>query len=102
QAVVFDIGRVLIEWDLRHLFAKLIDDPQQLDWFLANVVTFEWHTEHDAGRPLAESVPLLKARFPDYAPLIDAYEPRFLDTIPGPAPGTAELIARLSAKGVPL
>ena len=29
QAVVFDIGRVLIEWDLRHLFAPLIDDPAQ-------------------------------------------------------------------------
>lgn len=102
QAVVFDIGRVLIQWDLRHLYEKLIDDPRELDWFLAHVVTFEWHSAHDVGRPVAESVPLLKARFPDHAHLIDQYEPRFLDTIPGPVPGTAELVERLAARGVPL
>ncbi|MEO0056648.1 MAG: hypothetical protein RIT17_78, partial [Pseudomonadota bacterium] len=42
-AVVFDVGRVLFQWQLGALFAKLIDDPQELDWFLAHVVTEEWH-----------------------------------------------------------
>lgn len=26
RSVIFDVGRVLFDWDLRHLFAKLIDD----------------------------------------------------------------------------
>ena len=102
QAVVFDVGRVLIEWDLRHLFAKLIDDRNQLDWFLANVVTEEWHFQHDAGRPLAEMVPELKALFPDHAHLIDAYQGRFLETIPAQVPGTYALVERLAARRVPL
>lgn len=102
DTVVFDVGRVIVQWDLRSLFAKLIDDPEELDWFLAHVVTEEWHFQHDAGRPLAEMVPERKAQFPDYAPLIDAYALRFLETIPGPVPGTAGLIERLSARGVPL
>lgn len=102
DTVVFDVGRVIVQWDLRSLFAKLIDDPEELDWFLAHVVTEEWHFQHDAGRPLAEMVPERKAQFPDYAPLIDAYALRFLETIPGPVPGTAQLIERLSARGVPL
>ena len=76
QAVVFDVGKVLFEWDLRHLYAKLIDDTDELDWFLANVVTTEWHFRHDAGHALEESVPELKARFPEHAELIDAYAPR--------------------------
>ena len=102
EAVVFDVGRVIVEWDLRNLFEKLIDDAAELDWFLSNVVTEAWHFEHDAGRPLAEMVPERKAQFPDHAELIDAYRSRFGETIPGPVPGTAALIERLAARDVPL
>ncbi|MXO65114.1 HAD family hydrolase [Altericroceibacterium endophyticum] len=100
--VVFDVGRVLIQWDLRHLFAKLIDDPEQLDWFLANVVTEEWHFQHDAGRPVADMVAERSLEFPEYAPLIEAYATRFLETIPGDVAGTHDLVRRLSAQDVPL
>lgn len=102
SAVVFDVGRVIVHWDLRHLFAKLIDNRERLDWFLANVVTEQWHFLHDAGRPVAEMVAQRKREFPDYADLIDAYENRFLETVPGPVDGTADLIRRLHARGVPL
>jgi len=101
-AVVFDIGRVLFDWDLRHLFAKLIADPAELDWFLANVVTEEWHFQSDAGRPLAEMLPELKARFPGHAPLIDAYVARFGETLPHEIPGTHEIARNLAGRGVPL
>lgn len=102
KAVVFDVGRVLYEWDLRHLFAKLIDDEAELDWFLAHVVTPEWHFEHDAGRPLAEMVPERIALFPDHADLIEAYAARFNETIPGPVAGTHAIVDSLSERGVPL
>ena len=102
SAVVFDVGRVMVQWDLRCLFGKLIDDPQELDWFLANVVTEEWHFQHDAGRPLAEMVPERIARFPAYASHIEAYAARFNETLPGPVPGTLELIEALHGAGVPL
>lgn len=100
--MVFDVGRVIIEWDLRHLFAKLIDDAAELEWFCTHVVTEEWHFEHDAGRPLAAMIAERKAQFPDHHALIDAYAARFLETIPGPVAGTAELIGRLAAADVPL
>jgi 2-haloacid dehalogenase len=102
SAVVFDIGRVLFDWNLRHLFAKLIADPAELDWFLANVVTEEWHFQSDGGRPLAEMVPELVARFPDREPLIAAYVERFNETIADPVPGSHDLVRRLSRAGVPL
>lgn len=102
QSVIFDVGRVLFDWDLRYLFAKLIDGKDRLEWFVTNVVTPQWHFQHDAGRPLAEMVPELKAEFPDHAPLIDAYATRFNETIPGPMPGSLELVERLDAAGVPL
>lgn len=102
EAVVFDVGRVIVQWDLRHLFRQLIDDPDELEWFCTHVVTEEWHFQHDAGVALDEMVPARKAQFPDHAHLIEAYRTRFLDTIPGPMPGTAHLIEQLAASEVPL
>jgi 2-haloacid dehalogenase len=102
QAVVFDVGRVLFDWNLRYLFAKLIDEPAQLEWFLAHVVTEEWHFQSDAGRPLAEMVPERQRQFPEHAALVDAYRDRFNETIDRPIEGTHALVRRLHAAGVPL
>ena len=102
KAVVFDVGRVLYQWQLRTLFEKLITDRDELDWFLANVVTEEWHFEHDRGRPLAEMIPERIALFPDYAAHIRAYGARFNETIPGPVEGTHDIVRRLSSAAVPL
>ena len=102
DAVVWDVGRVLYEWELRHLFAKLVDDPAELDFVLNEVVTEEWHFQHDAGRPLDEMVAERRAAFPDHAHLIEAYATRFEETIPGPVAGTHDLVRALHAQGVPL
>jgi len=101
-AVVFDIGKVLFDWDLRYLFEKLIADPVQLDWFLANVINEEWHFQSDQGRSVAEIVGERIAEFPDHRELIEAYPVRFNETLPHPIPGTHELARRLAERGVPL
>jgi 2-haloacid dehalogenase len=93
---------VIVEWDLRVLYEPLIDDAAELDWFLANVVTEEWHYRHDAGEPLDELLAERTARFPDHGALIEAYRDRFLESIPGDVPGTGALIDRLAARRVPL
>jgi 2-haloacid dehalogenase len=102
QAVVFDVGRVLFQWQLRALFSKLIADRQELAWFLDNVVTEQWHFQHDRGRPLAEMLPERIAEFPAYEAHIRAYAERFNETVPGPVDGTHAIVERLHARGVPL
>jgi 2-haloacid dehalogenase len=102
RAVVFDVGGVLFQWRLSALFEKLIDDPQELAWFLDNVVTEQWHFEHDRGRPLAEMLTERIAQFPQYEAHIRAYATRFNETVPGPVEGTHALVERLAARGVPL
>ncbi len=101
-AVVFDIGRVLFDWNLRHLYAKLIAHPAELDWFLAEVVTEDWHFQSDAGRAVADIVAERIAAFPEHAHLIEAYPVRFNETLPAPIPGTHALVRRLAEAGVPL
>jgi 2-haloacid dehalogenase len=102
EAVVFDVGRVLFEWDLRHLYARLIADPGELEWFVTTVVTPEWHYQHDQGRSVAEMVAERSAEYPEHADLIAAWGSRFNESLPGPVPGSLELVEALHARGVPL
>ena len=102
EAVVFDVGRVLYQWRLGTLLEKLTDDPAELEHVLSEVITEDWHFEHDAGRPLAEMVAERSARFPHFKRFIDAYATRFNETIPGPVPGSLEIVQELHAAGTPL
>lgn len=102
EAVVFDIGRVLIQWDLRALFRKLLADEAEVEHVYREVVTEAWHFQHDAGRPIAEMVAERSAEFPHYAHVICAYAERFNETIPGPVPGSHELVEELVRRAVPL
>jgi len=100
--VVFDVGKVLFEWDLRHLFAKLIANKDELEYFVTVIVTPEWHFQHDAGRALDDMVAERVSEFPQHAELIAAYATRFNETIPGPVTGSLEIVQELAECGVPL
>lgn len=102
HGVVFDVGNVLFTWDPRFLYERLIDDDRALDAFLRDVVTHEWHFQHDAGRPFAETSAELIARYPDHRGLIEVWGPRFNESVGGPVPGMLELVEALSQRSVPL
>ena len=68
--VVFDLGNVLIEWDRRFLYEKLISDPVELQDFLDNVFTLDDNAELDRGTPLAEVAAAVAARHPDKHDLV--------------------------------
>jgi FMN phosphatase YigB (HAD superfamily) len=101
RAAVFDIGGVLIDWDPRHAYRDLLPDPAELDAFFTEVDTDALNAELDAGRPFADVSAEWSARHPDRADLIRAWgdQDAFLR---GAIPGTAALVERLAAAGVPL
>ncbi|RZM02488.1 MAG: HAD family hydrolase, partial [Sphingomonas sp.] len=102
STVIFDIGRVLYDWDPRFLYERLIPEGEALDAFLRDVVTHDWHFQHDAGRDFADTSAELIALHPHHADLIAAWGPRFAESIPGPIAGMHALVERLDAGGVPL
>jgi 2-haloacid dehalogenase len=101
-SVVFDVGNVLVDWNPRAFFARQIADPERLDRFLGEVATPDWHFQHDAGRPFAETSAELIARHPDEADNIRLWGERFGEQIGAVLPGMAEIVTELDARGVPL
>jgi 2-haloacid dehalogenase len=102
EAVVFDVGNVLVRWDRSLPFLDRFDSEAELERFLDEVIPLAWHAQHDAGLSAAEMVAERAERFPDYAEPIGEWFTRFNETIPGPVTGMPEIVAALAARSVPL
>ena len=55
DAVVFDLGGVLLDWNPRYLYRKLFTDPGEMEAFLASICNSDWHLAHDLGEDIAAS-----------------------------------------------
>lgn len=103
EIVIFDLGGVLIDWDPRHLFRKLLaGDAARMERFLAEVCSPAWNHRLDEGRPFADAIAELVARFPEEAELIHAYRARWPEMLGGPIAPTVTLLEALDSAGVPL
>jgi len=102
SVVVFDMGGVLLDWNPRHLYSKLIADPEEMERFLATVTTTQWHGVQDEGGDPAESTRRLQAQHPGKEALIDAFYGRFDEMLDHPFPPMAALVERLHGAGTPL
>lgn len=100
RAVLFDYGNVLVRWDPRNLYRKMFADPEELDWFLAEVCSMRWHQRHDAGEPMAVTTAQLIRAHPRYAAEIRAWDERFGEMIEGEIEGSVALIDAAKAQGL--
>lgn len=100
-AVVFDIGGVLLEWDPRNVYREVFGDEAEMERFLTEVCSREWHEDNDRGVRYADSCAALARRFPEYAAEIHMWGERTEDMIAGPIAGTVEILAELRSAGVP-
>jgi 2-haloacid dehalogenase len=98
-AVVFDVGGVLLDWNPRYLYRKLIPDPAEMEWFLAAVCTAQWHDGHDRGVRTRTSCAALARQWPDYAAPIMAWSERGEEMIGGPIPDGVRLLRRVIDSG---
>lgn len=101
KAVLWDLGKVLLDWSPAYLYRKMFTDEDAVQDFLGRVCTMEWHLAHDRGVPMAENRRALIAQYPEFEAAITAWETRFPEMLHGSIPGTAEVIESLAARGVP-
>ncbi len=102
EAVVFDLGGVLLDWNPRYLYREMFGQEVEMERFLAEVCTLEWHVANDlGGRPVRENCVELARAHPDQAEAIMAWGERSEEMIGGEIEGTVEILARLRAAGMP-
>jgi 2-haloacid dehalogenase len=101
DAVVFDIGGVLLDWSPDYLYGELIPDAAEREHFLANIATSEWNHQQDAGRSWSEAVAELSSLHPEHAEWIEAYDKGWLKMAKGILADTAELVTEIRAKKIP-
>lgn len=99
KKIVFDLGGVLIDWNPRYLYKKIFASEEEMEWFLSNVCTPAWNARQDAGRPFAEGIAEAKAKYPKYAPQIEAYFLRWDEMLGGAVKGSAEILRDVKARG---
>jgi 2-haloacid dehalogenase len=95
---VFDLGGVLIDWNPRYLYRKLLNDEAAVDHFLSTVCTQSWNERQDGGRPFAEACAVLKQTHPQQAELIDAWFSRYEEMLGGEIEGSVAILSDLRAK----
>ena len=100
NAIVFDLGGVLVDWDPRYLYAPLFGaDRDAMEDFLTRVCAPEWNREMDAGKPFAQAVTERQCAFPEHAELIALWQDGWPQMLRAAIAGSVDILAQLRARG---
>lgn len=101
KAVLWDYGNVLVDWSPRHLYSKIIKETDRLEYFLEKVCPMSWHLLHDKGHPMAETIPLRQAMFPEFAREIAMWKSHFGEMITGAIEENTQIVQKLYEANLP-
>lgn len=101
QAVVFDIGNVLIHWDPIPVYDRLIGAERRQALFEA-VDLFEMNRRVDLGEPFAELVRNTAQTHPDWQDEIMLWQKHWMDMATPAIDHSVRLMKALQARGVPV
>jgi len=99
HAIIFDLGNVLIGWDARLLYKRLLPDLETVERFLEEIHFLEWNAKQDAGRSFREGVAELSSQFPHHADLIQAYDVHWEESLMPPNEQAIEIVRQLKQAG---
>lgn len=99
EAVVFDLGNVLIGWDPTRVWADTMSG-EEIEEFFAAVDFPRFNHSLDAGRTWAQARAELAELAPEYVGHVDTYLEAFDRSLTGPIPGSADIVTDLKAAGI--
>jgi 2-haloacid dehalogenase len=102
DAVVFDLGGVLIDWNPRHLYRKLFEQEAQMEHFLTEICSPVWNVSLDAGKPFDVGIAELSRHHPEQAHLIVAWKTRWEEMLGGAIEGAVAILEELHSAGMAL
>ena len=99
DAILFDLGGVLIDWNPRYLYSRHFGaDLEAMEHFLTRVCAPEWNHQMDAGKPFAEAVAERQLEFPEHAALIALWKDGWAEMLRDAIPETVQILADLKAR----
>ncbi|WP_112311164.1 HAD-IA family hydrolase [Pseudogemmobacter bohemicus] len=101
EAVIFDIGNVLLRWDPEGFYDREIGEDRRRALF-AETGLAQMNEAVDAGAPFRASVEALAGRHPAHAGAIRLWYDRWHDIASPPIEGAIRLRDCLRAKGIPV
>jgi 2-haloacid dehalogenase len=103
DAVVFDLGNVLITWDPHPAIAKAVGAEQATRFLADEEFDFlAWNHEQDAGRSWDEGEAAGVRSHPHWEAAILAYRSNYTDSLIGAIEDTVQIVRELHAAGIPL
>lgn len=103
EAVVFDLGNVLIRWDPRPAIAAAVGDEEAGRFLAAADFDFaSWNHAQDAGRSWAEAEAEATRSYPHWREHILGYRTHFEHSLIGPVTSSVAVLEELHEHRVPL
>ncbi|MEO0939436.1 MAG: HAD family hydrolase [Pseudomonadota bacterium] len=101
EAVVFDIGNVLMHWSPERMYDARIGAARRKALFAA-VPLEAMNLEVDRGAPFAETVAALAEAHPDWRDEVMMWHDHWLEMAHADIPRSVRVMGALQAKGVPV
>lgn len=102
RAVIFDLGGVLIDWDMRPSFRPHFASEDEVGSFLDWFSPFFMEHVHDGRGDMKTSLAPMRNNHPEMGHLFDVFEHQWYDFVKGPIPGTVDILERLEKRSTPL
>ncbi|WP_291987483.1 HAD family phosphatase [Luteitalea sp.] len=99
DALLFDLGNVLIRWDPRNHYRDRFDTPEAMEQFLAEITPGTWNHEMDLGKPFAQAIAERSALYPDHAALLAEWKSGWERMLGGAIEESVTLLEELRAHG---
>ena len=99
--VVFDIGNVLIGWNPRNLFRKVMEEPR-MDELLSTALSMDFVRHTDVAASFADAVEERAAAYPEFADALRLFHRRWRETLGPPLEPNVALLRRLRAATRPV
>ncbi|WP_343116453.1 HAD family phosphatase [Ostreiculturibacter nitratireducens] len=101
QAVIFDIGNVLIEWNPERFYDTVMDPAERRRMF-SEIDLHKMNDAIDKGAPFRETVYETAELYPEWRDMIRLWHDRWIDMASPAIPGSVALLRALRSRGVPV
>jgi len=100
NSVIFDLGNVLIPFNPRWLFRKILPNEASIDYFFEETGFDAWNLEMDAGRSFADGIAAHSQLYPHRHALFEAFFERWHETVGEPIAESVDMLQTLQKKGI--